>query len=434
MATSSSALVPAAQAAMAPEPEALSLGSETENRQYQQVLSVAASQERRLVSHKAIRRRPGYDLNDPWLVVGDEDGAVGRKRGRYEKLVPGVPCLVVGCSRLVAYIGQVDAEDDQCQVREMNGLITKHHRSMLMPMPTRPARQGDWALPVGLNGEQSRLNGRRGICGLVGEFLSGGTGFWISFEPADPTHQPEFTLLAESNLVTLPSPPPGAPRTPWEKKALALPASSPLPALTDESAMECQLALCNDDDDEDDDDASAELSDSGDEEELILAPGALVALQKDFDTAGSCKRYCRVEKLQGQGEMLSAVVRLLDGRQGSEATYKSEELKLVSEKEMGLNATCEYCNAAEPEAELLMCEHFSTSCLGCAHMGCLTPPLKKVPKGQWFCRLCAATANKERHPEAEEETAHGEPINLAPPAGLEVGADDEADSGDKNDD
>lgn len=386
----SSALVPVGQAALAPEPEILSLGTESENRQYQQILSVAASQETRLIIHKGIRRRPGYDLKDPWLVVGDEDDSGGNKRSRYEKLVPGVPCLVMGSRTPVAYLGPVDGVEGECHVRELGGRTARQLRKHLMPMPTRPALQGDWALPVGLTGEQTNLNGRRGICGLVGQFQSGGRGIWVSFEPAESTHPPEFVLLAEDNLVALPTPPAGAPRTPWETRSLALRSSSSLPMLADESAMENQLALRDDNDDgEDDDDASVELSDSSDDEDLVLAVGALVALHRDLAKPTGGQRYWRVEKLQGEGDSAVVVIRLLNGKQSGELTCKAKDLSLVSEKEIGLASTCQHCKAAEPEHELLMCEHFSTSCLGCAHIGCLTPPLKKVPRGSWFCRHCA---------------------------------------------
>jgi len=276
----------------------------------------------------------------------------------------------------------------QCRVREPSGNIATHARRSLLPMPTRAARQGDWALPVGLSGELSKLNGMRGICGLVGQFPSGDRGIWVSFEPADPTHPPQCTLLAEANLVSLPTPPAGAPRTPWETRALALPSSSSLPALMDESLMESRLALFHGDDDGEDDDASVELSDSSEEEELVLAPGALVSLVTELAKPEATRRYWRVEKLQGEGDLAFAVVRLLNGRAGTEITHKAKDLSLVSEKDLGLASVCQHCNAAEPENELLMCEHFSTSCLGCAHISCLSPPLKKVPKGQWFCQLC----------------------------------------------
>merc|ERR1740130_1404063 len=100
--------------------------------------------------------------------------------------------------------------------------------------------------------------------------------------------------------------------------------------------MECQLALRDDDDDEDDD-ASYELSDSDDDEDLALAPGALVALRQDLAKGPSdCQRFFRLEKLQGQGDSASAVVRLLDGKRGTESTYKGKDLVPVSQKDIGL--------------------------------------------------------------------------------------------------
>lgn len=63
------ALRPASQHALAPKPQRL---PENENAQYQGVLAVAFSQEQRLRQHGAIRKKLGYDLQDPFLVATSE--------------------------------------------------------------------------------------------------------------------------------------------------------------------------------------------------------------------------------------------------------------------------------------------------------------------------------------------------------------------------
>lgn len=412
---SSSALVPAAQAVLTPIAESLNLGRDADNRQYQHILNVAASQENRLARHAALRRCPGYNLDDPWLVVGDEDLPVGKKRkGNFPNLVLGVPCMVVGGKAVVAYLGPDSSDQSQCRVRELDGRMATHSRKNLLPMPTRSARQGDWALPVGLTGDQASLNGKRGLCGLVGQFSGPPpikTGFWISFEPSDPTFPPENVLIAEENLVTLPTPPAGAPQTPWETKAISNSSSSSLLRLVDESIIDNQLAIRHCDENENGDDSSAELSDGSedDDDALVMALGALVEIvgPKSKPRIGQ-DRYGRVETLQGE----SVVVRLLDGRRGEEVRCKTCDLTLVRERDLGVAATCQHCKTAEPDddANLLMCEHFSTSCLGCAHLACLSPPLKKVPKGPWYCQACVPRKSISQAPALTNgETASKKP-------------------------
>ena len=77
------ALLPHAQAELVAVSETLR-SDEKENRQYQQVLCVAESQESRLARFGALRKRPGYDVSDPWLVVGADDG--GRDRSSSSRL------------------------------------------------------------------------------------------------------------------------------------------------------------------------------------------------------------------------------------------------------------------------------------------------------------------------------------------------------------
>lgn len=408
-------LLPSAeQAAVAPKPETVSLGPETENRQYQHILSVATSQESRLKKHAAVRRTPkGYDLNDPWLVIGTQDGGSRPHDSDKVKLVPGAPCLLKGRGEVVAFFELLTNPGTDCRVRLCNGQFKTICRQDLLPLPAQPARQGDWVFLIDLNGEQAHLNGKRGMCGLTGKILGPQPrrGFWVSFEPSDPTLPPELVLIDEANLVTLPTPPAGAHRTPWEQRHLdALIARQDVPALVDESSLEQQLALCYGDDD-------------GQDEQSVAGSVDLSGSEDDNCNVGACrassssqgKQFCRgelvkvrlpagtcigiVERVTGK----KASVRLLGCAEGNKEVCEVSEKVLthISEEQLQLEATCQVCGQAEPEDQLLLCENYARSelmskcCVGSAHIGCLTPPLKSLPaqEEKWFCNECKTGAS-----------------------------------------
>ena len=50
---------------------------------------------------------------------------------------------------------------------------------------------------------------------------------------------------------------------------------------------------------------------------------------------------------------------------------------------------CIVCKSADNEATLLLCDNEAEGCQNEIHMGCLTPPLKVLPKGDFFCPDCA---------------------------------------------
>ena len=54
------------------------------------------------------------------------------------------------------------------------------------------------------------------------------------------------------------------------------------------------------------------------------------------------------------------------------------------------------CGVAD-ERDALLCD----GCDGAFHMGCLKPPRKRVPAGDWFCKPCAA----ERKPAPKRRAA-----------------------------
>ena len=57
---------------------------------------------------------------------------------------------------------------------------------------------------------------------------------------------------------------------------------------------------------------------------------------------------------------------------------------------------CKVCGVAD-ERDALLCD----GCDGAFHMGCLKPPRKRVPAGDWFCKPCAA----ERKPAPKRRAA-----------------------------
>lgn len=392
---SSSSLVPVGQAGLTPQSETWALAFEAEEpRQYQHILSVAESQEQRLSRYAALRKSPGYDLSDPWLDVGDSKGGCSRQR-----LVPGAPCRLVGGGDIVAYLGP--GPDGGCRVRFADGSEAVRARDRLLPLPTRAARQGDWAFPVDLIDSQVQYHGRRGLC-TIGGFIPGTTrraAFWVSFEPADPTHPPEQVLFEETHLMTLPTPSTGAVVTPWEAKfAAGKPAllALDLPPLPDEAAVEQQLMLRDDDDEDDDTSGSVDLggdSDNSEAEEdrksmpATLACGSLVQVFVDGK-----KQYACVEFLYGKKRY--ATIKLLDRKRpdGTPCDSTQEEvssaLTVVQGDDLVLGAVCMMCGVADPEPDLMLCENFAKSCLGSAHIRCLKPPLSAVPEDAWFCERC----------------------------------------------
>jgi len=48
---------------------------------------------------------------------------------------------------------------------------------------------------------------------------------------------------------------------------------------------------------------------------------------------------------------------------------------------------CTVCKkpSSDDDESLLLCDH----CDGEYHMACLSPPLQKVPRGDWFCQRCS---------------------------------------------
>ncbi|KAG1445710.1 hypothetical protein G6F56_009820 [Rhizopus delemar] len=60
------------------------------------------------------------------------------------------------------------------------------------------------------------------------------------------------------------------------------------------------------------------------------------------------------------------------------------ELQEISETEVDENKACEVCADIKDEANMMLCD----GCCGAYHIYCLSPPLKNVPKTDWFCQSC----------------------------------------------
>ncbi|CAK9079193.1 unnamed protein product [Durusdinium trenchii] len=343
--TGALALRPASQTALAAPPETPP-GGLVENAQYQQVLAVAASQEQRLCKFGQLRKRPGYDLSDPFVVATSESDWSDRKP-QSRKLefaalsVAGIPCQVVGEATVVAFLKQIKVGKElRCEVRLPNGQVRDYPRSELLPLPTRRPLQGDWALAVGLTGNLAHFNGFRCICGISAT-LCKEQGFWVMFEPKAELTPPPLELLPLSNLVSL-ALPPSATRTPWEARAVSLPSVGELvdeAALTAARGIDAPLAL----EDGEDDDKSEALTE--DEEEPI-EEGDLVKVAPN-DLLGIVKSITgKLAKVQ----MLALRTKDQEVAPSLE-TYPLALLAKSSEEEVTEVSTCNQCGEAKPEKD-----------------------------------------------------------------------------------
>ena len=66
----------------------------------------------------------------------------------------------------------------------------------------------------------------------------------------------------------------------------------------------------------------------------------------------------------------------------------AEEVEGEEEEE----EVCHVCGASDEGDVLLLCD----SCDNACHLSCCTPPLTRVPKGDWFCTDCAAKKQAEK--------------------------------------
>jgi len=192
--------------------------------QYVRVATLALSQQARLFTSGKLRRRSGYDLEDPFLNEEFED----------EAIAPGSPVRFVGEEGAVAAYAGPDNAKPGCHFVRPAGSgsaapLRRLHRDEFLVLPTRPPESGEWVFLVGLGGAQASLNGACGICGPSvrrGREVS----FWVTLqrhagadsEAADDLlAPPEALLLPARSLAALPAPPPGAALSPLAAPAAA---------------------------------------------------------------------------------------------------------------------------------------------------------------------------------------------------------------------
>lgn len=54
------------------------------------------------------------------------------------------------------------------------------------------------------------------------------------------------------------------------------------------------------------------------------------------------------------------------------------------------NNESDWCHVCQDGGQMIVCEH----CHKAYHLHCLTPPLKRVPRGDWFCAGCMKSPAK----------------------------------------
>ena len=73
----------------------------------------------------------------------------------------------------------------------------------------------------------------------------------------------------------------------------------------------------------------------------------------------------------------------IEGRETSNAGMYEEEVIVYNPPKPGMEL-CEICQSGGDYASMLLCDRCNCG----FHLGCLTPPLKTVPPGEWFCPTC----------------------------------------------
>jgi len=77
-----------------------------------------------------------------------------------------------------------------------------------------------------------------------------------------------------------------------------------------------------------------------------------------------------------------------------------------SDLKQALKIEPDHCVVCDDGGDLLICD----GCSSTYHMGCLTPPLKVIPKGSWFCPNCCKSPSKK-----EKEDGNTTPKSRSPP-------------------
>lgn len=121
------------------------------------------------------------------------------------------------------------------------------------------------------------------------------------------------------------------------------------------------------------------LEDSDDEGEETLRTEEPSATEEDVEQ----------EHAEGSSEEASYKTARASVESGKSVEEELEELDEVA---------CKQCSRDDHGEEMLLCD----GCDHGYHMYCLDPPLKKVPKDDWFCPACTKPKKARASPAAEE--------------------------------
>lgn len=91
---------------------------------------------------------------------------------------------------------------------------------------------------------------------------------------------------------------------------------------------------------------------------------------------------------------------------------KSPEYQRLKEDVLKRNNAEDYCHICDDGGELICCD----SCNKAFHLKCLSPPLRKLPIGEWFCPSCART----RSPSDRDQKPASKPSDSVKPASKPV--------------
>mmetsp|Transcript_6809 Transcript_6809/g.15771 ORF Transcript_6809/g.15771 Transcript_6809/m.15771 type:complete len:463 (-) Transcript_6809:154-1542(-) len=75
---------------------------------------------------------------------------------------------------------------------------------------------------------------------------------------------------------------------------------------------------------------------------------------------------------------------------------ETSEVPIAATPAPALTTVCSVCGTAENPEELLLCDAMGPGCLIATHLGCCRPPLKAIPKGDWYCAVCQARKGKSK--------------------------------------
>jgi hypothetical protein len=115
-------------------------------------------------------------------------------------------------------------------------------------------------------------------------------------------------------------------------------------------------------------------------------------------------------------EVRSTGVLLLEGADGATVQVRMEHCapchipNLVT-TDLGIAAdlACQVCGSASMADPMLLCDQ----CDKGYHMHCLSPPLERIPAGEWFCPTCSDRQQRQPLPSMAVQ-----PVSEQPQAGL----------------